>query len=94
MLCLAKVCLPAVKLLGHNVDLLLPDERQEREENEEDDERASLVSGSRSGSISSRSSHASRKSLQAGAASQGWVSRLMGRTQNRANYQPISDGEE
>ncbi|VDB99738.1 unnamed protein product [Peniophora sp. CBMAI 1063] len=70
------------------------DEREEREENEEEDERASLMSGSRSGSVSSRSSHASRKSLQAGAASQGWVSRLMGRTQNRANYQPIADGEE
>ena len=67
---------------GSDLDI---DEREEALEN--DSERASLVSNSRSSL-----SRSSRR--KAGAASEGWVSRLMGRSEGRANYQPIGDGDE
>jgi hypothetical protein len=60
------------------------DEREEAFENES--ERASLMSNARS--ISSRNSR-----RKAGTASQGWVSRIMGRSVNRANYEPIAEEE-
>ncbi|KAI0034255.1 general substrate transporter [Vararia minispora EC-137] len=63
------------------------DEREEALENES--ERASLMSNARSASMTSRNS----RRHKAGAASSGWVSRIMGRSVNRANYEPIAEEE-
>ncbi|KAI0067795.1 general substrate transporter [Artomyces pyxidatus] len=62
------------------------DEREEAEENES--ERASLMSGSAS------ISHQSIGPSTAKKASRGWVSRVMGRADNRSAYEPIADSEE
>lgn len=63
----------------------IADEREERLDNES--ERASLVSSTlptNQGAIRPRPKHSD----------QGLLSRLFGRTDNRAAYQPINDAEE
>ncbi|TFY77217.1 hypothetical protein EWM64_g6795 [Hericium alpestre] len=64
------------------------DEREEAEENES--ERASLMSNT----IPTNHQSISPSHVRNNAASSGWVSRIMGRTDGRASYEPIADGEE
>lgn len=87
MLCLEKVgnrSLQCRMSLTENTD-----ERDERLDNES--ERASLVSSTlptNQGAIRPRPKHTNNPS------GQGILGRLMGRTDNRAAYEPINDAEE
>ncbi|KAI0361296.1 general substrate transporter [Trametes cingulata] len=68
------------------MDAVFGEEELEERLEDEESERASLVS---------RQSSRSRRSARLpGAAGQGLVSRLLGRTDGRASYEPIRDGDE
>ncbi|KAI0660375.1 general substrate transporter [Cubamyces menziesii] len=68
------------------MDAVFGEEELEERLEEEESERASLMSR--------RSSRSRRSARLPGASGQGLVSRLLGRTDGRASYEPIRDGDE
>ncbi|KAH9846809.1 general substrate transporter [Lenzites betulinus] len=68
------------------MDAVFGEEELEERLEDEESERASLMSR--------RSSRSRRSARLPGAAGQGLVSRLLGRTDGRASYEPIRDGDE